>query len=193
MRVPDALISRLGRSKTDGGSTWHHVNHDASSVSLRGLSFINPYQGWLVGDYGTILAVTAPPIAKSVVPTGHVAYGDELTYTLSILAAPGAQMTLYDPLKDTTFKRFLAQPSGINHVDGVISGTVTVTPTGDITVSFVAQVGIPGTAGLTVSVTNRACVYPFSGTIGDCIWSNEVTNPAFRFHNIYLPVVMRRQ
>jgi hypothetical protein len=41
-------------------------------------------------------------------------------------------------------------------------------------------------------VSNRACVYPISGTVeGDCIWSNEVTNEAFHPFGIFLPLVMR--
>ncbi len=131
-------------------------------------------------------------ITKTVMPMGQVAYGDELTYTLVISAAPGAQVALYDPLEGTTFAHFLAQPTGIEHANSVITGTLTVTPTDQITVSFVAQVGVPDTVGWTVAVTNCACVYPAGGTLADCVWSNEVTNPALRFCNIYLPLILRK-
>ncbi len=136
---------------------------------------------------------------KSVTPTGQVEYGDLLTYTLAISATPGAQITLYDPLTGTTFVRFVENLPDVTYVDmisgtlhvGVITGTLTVTPTNQVTVSFVTRVGVPGTAGLTVDVTNRACVYSFGGTLGGCAWSNEVKNPAFRPHTLYLPLIVK--
>jgi hypothetical protein len=60
---------------------------------------------------------------------GQVSYGDALTYTVVISAAPGTEMVLYDPLLGTTFDRFLVQPEGVEHASGVITGTLTVTPT----------------------------------------------------------------
>jgi hypothetical protein len=146
-------------------------------------------------------SVPAISIAKTVAPQGTVEYGDELTYTLVISAAPGNWLGLYDPLEGATFLRFVERPPGTRHADGVISGTVylggyitgtlEITPSNHVTVSFVTRVGIPGTVGLTAKVTNRACAYPYSGTLSGCIWSNEVTNRAFRACNIYLPLMMR--
>jgi hypothetical protein len=124
-------------------------------------------------------------------PQGHVNFGEALTYTLVITAPPGASVWLNDPLQGVTFSRFVAQPLGVEHVDGVVSGTVTFAVTDRVTVSFVTRVGVPGTVGWTVTVTNRACVYPFSGTLGGCVWSNEVTNPAFRPYGVFLPMVLR--
>jgi hypothetical protein len=128
---------------------------------------------------------------KSVTPTNTVACGDELTYTLTISAASGVQLGLYDPLTGTIFQRFVAPVEGITHTNRTITGTLTVTPTNQITVSFVVEVDGPGTLGWTGDVTNRACVYPFGGTLGGCIWSNEVTNPVFRPYETYLPMVLR--
>jgi hypothetical protein len=42
-----------------------------------------------------------------------------------------------------------------------------------------------------VDVVNRACIFPFGGTLGICTWSNEVTNSAFRPYRIYLPIALR--
>ena len=61
---------------------------------------------------------------------------------------------------------------GITYTNRTITGTLMVTPTNRITVSFVAEVGISAVAGRTVSVTNEACVYPTGGTLGYCVWSN---------------------
>jgi hypothetical protein len=139
-------------------------------------------------------------VEKSVLPQGQVKYGDELTYTLTISATPGTQVGLYDPLMDTTFMRFVEQPSGVTHANitsgtlriGVITGTLTFTSTDQITVSFVAQVAVPGTLGWTVTVTNRACVYPFGGSLEDCAWSNKVSNTAVGPGSIvYLPLVSK--
>jgi hypothetical protein len=135
----------------------------------------------------------AAHITKTVIPTGEVQYGDLLTYTLLISSVPGAEVRLFDPLTDTVFVRFVEQPATgvIIYADGAITGTLTVTPTNQETVSFVAQVNAPGTAGWTVTVTNRACIYPFGGPLDDCVWSNEVANAAFKPSIIYLPFMIR--
>jgi hypothetical protein len=114
-----------------------------------------------------------PSLTKIVTPERQLNHGDELTYTIVITAAPGVQVGLYDPLTDTVLLRFLAQPEGITHSGGVITGALTFTPTNQVT------------------VTNRACIYPFGGTLGVCDWSNAVTNPAFRPYSIYLPALLR--
>jgi len=66
-------------------------------------------------------------------------------------------------------------------------------PVNRVMVGFVVQVGIPGTAGWVVSVVNRACVYPAGGALDACIWSNTVTNGAFRPYTVYLPLALRGQ
>jgi hypothetical protein len=134
-------------------------------------------------------------ITKSVAPQGRVDYGDELTYTLVISAVPGTSLGLYDSLTDTTFLRFVSgqQPAGVVSDGNVITGTLEITPTNQVTVSFVAQVGVPGTVGWMADVSNQACVYPVGGSfVEDCLWSNEVTNEAFHPYGIFLPLVLRQ-
>lgn len=135
---------------------------------------------------------TALHIAKSVLPEGDVDYGDELTYSLVIWAMLETQAGLYDPLEGVSFVHFVERPGGVIYDDATITGTLTV-PSGDqVVVSFVARVDVPSTEGDTAPVTNDACVYPSGGTIeDDCVWSNEVTNMAFRPYEIYLPVTLR--
>ena len=126
----------------------------------------------LGGDDTTLMA-----ISKAVIPSGKVNIGDLLTYTLSILATPGSELGLYDPLDDTTFLSFLPPPvSGIVHQDGVVTGSLTVSPTSQVTVAFVVQV--PEGAGPTIS--NRACIYVLPGTPEWCEWSNEVVNDVWQ-------------
>jgi PKD repeat protein len=133
-----------------------------------------------------------PWITKTSAPAGAVEYGDELTYTVVVSASPGAQLRFYDALSGTHFLRFAPPLPGVMHADGVITGALTVTPTAPVTVGFVVRVGVPGTAGYVVSVTNRACVYPITGTVADdCTWSEWVTNRAIHYVWIYLPLVMR--
>ena len=140
----------------------------------------------------TVFPPTQPEfVAKSVTPAGQVDFGDELTYTLTILASPGAQFEFYDPLVGTTFSRFAHQPPGIIHSGSIITGTLTVTPANQTTVSFVAQVTAHITPGLTVTITNRACIYPFRGSLGSCTWSNEVKNTVYQPLRIFLPLVVK--
>ena len=150
-------------------------------------------------DAGTGISVIALDsaqtieVAKTVTPQGGVEYGDELTYTLVLSAAPGTRVALYDPLIDTAFSRFVARPTtgAVTHTDGVISGVLTITPANRVTVGFVVRVSVPITAGSTVSVANRACVNPFGGTLDRCIWSEPVANPSFRPYVLYLPLSVR--
>ncbi len=132
-------------------------------------------------------------INKYVSLEGQVQYGDELTYTLVISGAPGAEVSIYDPLTSTMFIRFVEQPNGIEYASHTITGTMTITPTNSMTVSFVTQVGVPGTIGIYVDVSNTACIYPTGQTISMCEWSNTVTNQAYRPHTIFLPLVIRGQ
>ncbi|HNT76397.1 MAG TPA: hypothetical protein PKH77_15385 [Anaerolineae bacterium] len=132
-------------------------------------------------------------VAKSVIPTGQIRYGDELTYTLFITGAPGTEVGVYDPLINTTFVRFVEKPGGIEYANHAITGTMMITPTNQTTVSFVVKVGVPGTIGIYVDVSNTACIYPAGQTISMCEWSNTVTNQAYRPYTIFLPLVARNQ
>lgn len=135
--------------------------------------------------------VYAPSGTKTVTPTGQVHCSDRLTYTLVISATPGTQVGLYDPLEGTTWITFTQQPAGVSHADGVITGTLEVTSTDPITVSFDVRASIPVTPGGVATVTNRACIYPLGGTLGDCVWTNMVANTVLPCE-IYLPLVLKR-
>ena len=135
----------------------------------------------------------AVTITKQVLPEGQVRYGDKLTYTLVISGAPGAEVGIYDPLTSTTFIRFVEKPDGIEYANHAITGTMVITPTNSVTLSFVVQVGVPGTVGIYVDVSNTACIYPAGQTISMCKWSNTVTNQAYRPYTIFLPLVVRNQ
>ena len=112
-------------------------------------------------------------ITKAVTPTGTVNPGALLTYTFHISTAPGAELGLYDPLSGTAFVGFVApSPPGVIHDAGAITGTLLVTPSAQLTLGVVVEVG--GDAGLTVS--NRACLYALPDTLDGCRWSNEVDN-----------------
>lgn len=137
-------------------------------------------------------------IENSRTPAGALTYGDEVTYTLVIAAAQGTRTRLYDPLLDLTFDHFITRPEGVITATGalpdgtlgdMVTGTLEVTPTEQVTIQFVARAGAPGTIIAPEVITNRACVYPISGTIADCRWSNTVINQE-PFH-IYLPLILR--
>ena len=146
------------------------------------------------------IEVAAAHALKTVTPQGQVVYGDALTYTLVITAKPGDHLSIYDLLDDTTLTRFVEQPPGITSLDltsgtlrlgSIITGTLTVTPTNQITVSFVVHVGISGTETLPAYITNQAYICLVGGTDDDCAWSNQVRNLAFLPYAIYLPVILR--
>jgi 6-phosphogluconolactonase (cycloisomerase 2 family) len=143
-----------------------------------------------VSDGVVVFSSNNTRFEKSVTPQGQVNYGDELTYTLAVSATPGTQFKLYDPLKDMTFVRFLVQPAGVQQVNNVVTGTLEVTPSNQVTLSFVARTSVPITVGWTVTVTNTACVYPLDGSINNCGWSNEVINSALHPYRFYLPIIM---
>jgi len=186
---------------TEYGLRVIDVSNPAYPIQIAAYDDIYGYDVAVTGNYVyyvtnglVVLRFTDVPqdksITKSVTPAGQVDYGDEITYTLVISAVPGVQVGLYDPLIVTTFLRFVELPTGITLSVGIITGTLTVMPSNQVMVSFVTEVGVPGTAGITVAVVNSACVYPVGGTLDDCVWSNEVINSAFRPYSIYLPVIL---
>ncbi|MFP4395828.1 MAG: CAP domain-containing protein [Anaerolineales bacterium] len=137
-------------------------------------------------------------IEKSRAPAGALTYGAEVTYTLVIAAAQGTRTRLYDPLPDLTFARFITRPAGVISAFGalpdgtlgdIVTGTLEVTPTEQVTIQFVARAGLPGTIYVPEIITNRACIYPITGTVADCRWSNTVINQ--ELFDIYLPLLLR--
>ena len=176
LATPERFIENTSRFDTSA-HVRGHAGGDSTAVQVAVLQDTYSLQGGSV--------------TKTVTPTGQVRHGDELTYTLVISAAPGVQLGLYDPLTTTTFTRFVERPttSVITHADGIITGTLTVTPTNQVTVRFVVQAGASGTAALPANITNHACIYLAGGTLGGCAWSNEVTNPLV--WSVYLPLILR--
>ncbi len=139
-------------------------------------------------------------IEKFVLPEGEVAYGDELTYTVSIsTSAPDILTEFYDPLTAVTFRRFVTHPTSITHTQ-IISGGLPVDiitgtlPLGSspMTVSFVVRVNIPDTLARLITITNRACVSVFGGRLAQCVWSDEVSNLARWPYSLYLPLIWKQ-
>ncbi len=112
-------------------------------------------------------------VSKSVTPQGAVSPGERLTYTLRVSTTPGAELGIYDPLTHTTFVHWLGPvPPGIVYDGGAITGTLTVTPAAQLSLTFVVEVP----AGATVEVANRGCAYARPGGLDRCRWSNRVAN-----------------
>lgn len=145
--------------------------------------------GWVTGTMA--MAIRAPitqpaTITKSVIPSPEITLYDNdlLTYTIIISAEPGSRLNFYDPLDTSRFVSFVERPVGITHttspsgstyhVGGIVTGTFTLALSQRITVSFVTRADIQDTADAPVSLANRACIYPASGTLEACTWSNEV-------------------
>ena len=184
--IPVEEAAVLPNPPTDVGDANGGTEFDVSPPIQDGVSFVRHTDSdpWTdladMGKNACLRARIAPQpaqITKSVIPWGQVAYADPLTYTLAISAPLGTELTLYDPLLGTSFDRFLVQPEGIEHAYGAITGTLVVTSTSPVPVSFVVQVGAPATEGLLGAVTNKACIRTAGGgTLADCAWSNDVAN-----------------
>jgi hypothetical protein len=159
----------LGSNTSDTLSIYDRSGNLQGSVTIPGSVGVQSLGG---DDAGT----TGPPtitVTKTVTPSGTVAYGDQLTYTLMISTVPGTEVGIYDPLTDMAFIGFVPQATpGITYTNGAITGSLTITPTPQATLTFVVQVS----EGQAVSVTNRACSYLLPGTPAECQWSNRVTN-----------------
>jgi hypothetical protein len=139
----------------------------------------------------TIAWIEPVIINKLANPVGQVDYGDLVTYTLFISETPGTQIHLYDPLTTTRFLRFVERPTGITYVTPTITGTLNISTSDFVVVSFIVQVATPITRGVTDTIRNHACSYALGQTLGFCRWSNEVTHEAFRPYEVFLPLVLR--
>lgn len=130
-------------------------------------------------------------IAKSVEAGSRVEYGDPLTYTLVLTLSPDYPVHLTDPLNGLGFDHFVTPVSGITYANGEISGTLSITQSGAITVSFVATATAPSQPGHAI-VENRACIYGVEQTPNDCVWSNSVQTEVYHWAgNLYLPLVVK--
>jgi hypothetical protein len=127
-------------------------------------------------------------ITKSVIPLGPISYDSGmLTYTLVISTQPGVELNIYDLLTPMEFSSWVtAPPAGVVAQPGAITGTLTVTPTSMLTLTFVTQLDDPA-----ATVRNRGCVYPLGMSTDSCIWSNTVSNRVIWPYNTFLPLVMR--
>jgi len=132
-------------------------------------------------------------IHKSVtLPSGAVKQGDLVTYTVVITVpanSVGIPATFVDELVNTNFVRFVEKPADITVTGQLITGTFSVmSPTLDVTISFVAEVNLPQPG--TMTVTNQAAYYLTSTAIlpnGFDAVSFRATRP----YQLYLPLVMR--
>lgn len=121
-------------------------------------------------------------ILKQVTPSGPraVNWGDLLTYTVQIITPTNGALVFYDrvPTFTTYLTDSLDAPTSVDyysHADA-ISGTLNLTATVPVTVSFAVRVVVTGTADLSPLIANRACVHPTGAGLADCLWSNEVWN-----------------
>ncbi len=137
-------------------------------------------------------AAQQPTATKSVIPAGSIPTGAQLTYTIAVSGAPGTQVGVYDPVTQTTFVRFTAQPAGVIYANHAITGVLSIPPTGQTTIAFVVQANAQETPGVYPNITNVACLYPPELPLSACRWSNTVVNRVFNPTDIiFLPVVIR--
>ncbi len=131
-------------------------------------------------------------LTKRVEPVAPVVNGSLLTYTLVFSDPTGSEVRLYDPLNPyLVWQGFVGvPPAGVSFSDGAISGTLTLSPTHPLTLSFTVRAQVPGTAfvGRQTLITNTAffCV---GGTGCALAPANTVSSTIVPLHAVFLPLV----
>ncbi|MGC9396623.1 MAG: leucine-rich repeat domain-containing protein [Anaerolineae bacterium] len=90
-------------------------------------------------------AVLSPVVVKSATPAVTVTNGDTLVYQLLIHTDIDTTLHLYDPLDARlTWQGFVdTPPDTLTYADGALTGTVTLSATTPVTISFAVQVNVP--------------------------------------------------
>jgi len=138
----------------------------------------------------------APTVLKQVTPSNPHAFnvGDSLTYTVQIITPTNGVLVFYDrvPTYTTYITDSLNAPASVAYdtPSNAISGTLNLTASVPVTVSFAVRVEIMGTVGFAPLVVNRACVHPVESSLAECLWSNEVWSLTYA-RLTYLPVILR--
>jgi hypothetical protein len=135
-------------------------------------------------------------ILKQVSPSGPCAvnFSDLLTYTVQVSTTTSGALVIYDPVPTYTsyLTGSLSAPAGVAYdtPSNAISGTLNLSATLPVTVSFAVQVEVTGTASFSPLIVNRACVHPVGSGLANCLWSNEVWDFTYAWLT-YLPVILR--
>ncbi len=138
---------------------------------------------------------TGKGIVKTVQPGSSqvVNYGDTLTYTVGLVAPQNKTVSLYDAVPTYTVfvSGSLSAPPNVtyNAGDNTVGGVVTLTQNIPVTITFATRAAITGTAGFAPRILNRACVYPFGGSLNACEWSEQTVNNTV-LHAVYLPLIL---
>ncbi len=213
-RVVDGRGDPIAGARISAGGV-HSATTDANGVYtitglLRGTYTLTPTTpGYFWSPAQRTVAV--PPAAegqdfvgrriqKRATPSGFegaVSLGDRLTYTLRLISPEDVSLAVYDPLPTHTqyINGSLSGAPSVGYDAGLhaISGTVALSATTPLTITFGVQVRVMGTVGFAPQIVNRACIHPPDGDEGlsGCEWSNQVVNYTY-LRSIYLPLVTRQ-
>jgi len=153
-----------------------------------------------VTDLDLALAPTAieetGPLVKSVTPAGTIANGSALMYTLVFSTSEDTTLHLYDPLDiNLTWRGFVGDVPDTLTYTTALTGTVTLSATQPLTVSFTVDVNLPEASFVNeyAQVTNTAYYYFPGESMALMRPSNEVVSTVYNglLEYIYLPLVLR--
>jgi photosystem II stability/assembly factor-like uncharacterized protein len=183
---------------SDGGNTWNPLENNVSSAALLGISFVSPEKGWLVGDFGTILAVAytavdIPTITLEINLSSVSEDGTEnLVYIFTRTGDTTAPLTVNYTVGGTaTFNADYAQAgaASFNATTGTVTfaansdtATVTIDPTADTRVEFDETVALTLTNGTGYTVGTTTAV---TGTIKDDEVISQYANSVIAFSSQY--------
>ena len=136
-----------------------------------------------VTDLNLTLTLTNPVIAvevvKSAAPALTITNGSPITYTLVISADSETTLHLYDPLNSgLTWQGFVGDaPTTLAYMMGALTGTVTLSTTQPLTVTFAVEVNLPAASFISeyALVSNTAYYYFTEETLSQKRASNTVT------------------
>jgi leucine-rich repeat protein SHOC2 len=136
------------------------------------------------------------PLVKSVTPAGTIANGSALMYTLVLSTSEDTTLHLYDPLDtNLTWRGFVGDAPDTLTYTTALTGTVNLSATQPLTVSFTVDVNLPEASFVNeyAQVTNTAYYYFPGESMALMRPSNEVVSTIYDgpLEYIYLPLVLR--
>jgi hypothetical protein len=139
---------------------------------------------------------TQPQIIKSATPARYVINGQPLTYTLTLASHESTTLHLYDRLdSQLTWQGFVGDvPDTLTYADGAVTGTVTLSASLPLTVSFATRVQRPTLTLLRHShITNTAYLDVLTETLMLRYPSNTVVHRVYDQEPFvaFLPLTLR--
>ena len=132
----------------------------------------------------TPLATATVQLVKSATPALTITNGSDLTYTLVLSASADTPLHLYDPLSGgLTWQGFVGTaPDTLSYTTGALTGTVALSATTPLTVTFAVQANLPAASFVSeyAQVANTAYYYFPGQTLAQKQPSNTVIRTVYK-------------